>query len=267
MDNATAHILNRATEDFYAQEAESFSATRQAPWEGWERLLGFLPAQPPSLRVLDVGCGNLRFERFLAERLTGTRLVVDAIDSCPALTGASGLVGEDESGPSPDKDALTPEINFHEMDIVRALEEDGLAGLPPGHDLSVAFGLLHHVPLAAWRHGLVRALVRATEPGGIVAVSLWRFTRSARLARQAREATRRGSVDLGVNLSPDEGDWLLGWQGRPGVYRFCHDFSDGEVAALVRAAEDAGSRLVGRYEADGASGDLNAYVVLQRDIH
>ena len=30
--------LNALTSDFYAREAASFSATRQAPWHGWERV-------------------------------------------------------------------------------------------------------------------------------------------------------------------------------------------------------------------------------------
>lgn len=29
--------LNALTSDFYAREAASFSATRQAPWHGWEK--------------------------------------------------------------------------------------------------------------------------------------------------------------------------------------------------------------------------------------
>lgn len=92
--------LNALTSDFYAREAASFSATRQAPWHGWEKAWELITApdaaQGPfpshaavrdslssraaripddyasnskdSLAVLDLGCGNLRFERFLAER-------------------------------------------------------------------------------------------------------------------------------------------------------------------------------------------------------
>lgn len=264
MDNATACILNRVTNDFYVQEAASFAATRQAPWDGWQELLGFLPPAPPTLTVLDVGCGNLRFERFLAEQLPKTRLVVDAVDNCPSLVGLPGPFGGAARADASDN---TVDVRFRETDIVRALEKDGLAQLPRGHDLSVAFGVLHHIPLAAWREQLMQALVRATAPGGIVAASFWQFTKSERIARQAQAATHRGSAELGVSLSPDEGDWLLGWQGHPGVYRYCHDFSDDEIAALVRSAENAGARLLGRYEADGKEGNLNGYVVLQRDVH
>lgn len=81
--------LNDLTSDFYAREAASFSATRQAPWHGWEKAWELITAHDavqgpfPShaarvpddsagdsgapLTILDLGCGNLRFERFLAE--------------------------------------------------------------------------------------------------------------------------------------------------------------------------------------------------------
>ena len=39
MDVSTANILNRTTQAFYAAQAESFSATRQSAWAGWQRVL------------------------------------------------------------------------------------------------------------------------------------------------------------------------------------------------------------------------------------
>ena len=39
MDVSTANILNRTTQVFYTAQAESFSATRQSAWAGWQRVL------------------------------------------------------------------------------------------------------------------------------------------------------------------------------------------------------------------------------------
>ena len=39
MDVSTANILNRTTQAFYTAQAESFSATRQSAWAGWQRVL------------------------------------------------------------------------------------------------------------------------------------------------------------------------------------------------------------------------------------
>ncbi len=255
MDIKTAHTLNEVTARFYAQEAGSFSSTRQAPWEGWRRLLGLMPSAPAQLAVLDVGCGNLRFERFLNAELPDTQIVVDALDNCPALAEASA--------------SLSATVRFRDADVMAALERDELApplGASGEHDLAVSFGLMHHVPLASWRSALMRALVRSCAPGGLVAVSFWQFMKSERLARQAHAATERGQAELGIRLASDAGDWLLGWQGKPGVYRYCHSFDDDEIASLAQTAALAGARLITRYEADGPSSDLNGYVVLQRDI-
>jgi hypothetical protein len=61
----------------------------------------------------------------------------------------------------------------------------------------------------------------------------------------------------------DKGDYLLGWQGRRDVQRYCHSFCEEEVDSLAgTVAEQA--REVDRFSADGKSGDLNRYVVLQR---
>ncbi|MFR0868049.1 MAG: class I SAM-dependent methyltransferase, partial [Adlercreutzia sp.] len=104
--------LNALTSDFYAREAASFSATRQAPWHGWEKAWELITAHDavqgpfPShaarvpddsagdsgapLTILDLGCGNLRFERFLAEH-TNAPLHITALDNCPDL--ASPAIG------------------------------------------------------------------------------------------------------------------------------------------------------------------------------
>ena len=51
---------------FYAQVGQSFSDTRQRPWQGFEVLSDELGlSQMDSCSVLDVACGNLRFERYL----------------------------------------------------------------------------------------------------------------------------------------------------------------------------------------------------------
>ena len=63
----------RVTEDFYLAMAQEFSRTRGSGWPGWSRVLDAAgisePATQTPLTVLDVGCGNLRFEPWLREAL------------------------------------------------------------------------------------------------------------------------------------------------------------------------------------------------------
>ena len=230
------------TSAFYREQAASFAATRQSAWPGWERLLELLPPNPPSLGVVDVACGNQRLRRFLEERLPHTRLSYVGVDNCRALAGDAPLV---------------------EADVARTLLERPLhLGLPEA-DLAVSFGFMHHLPTSAARERLLFSLVAAVRPGGLAVVSLWRFMDSDPLAAKARATTARALGALGLARSElGANDYLLGWQGKPGAYRFCHYVDDDEVRALTGAVPAA--RPVDTFSADGRGGDLNTYLVLRR---
>jgi hypothetical protein len=59
------------------------------------------------------------------------------------------------------------------------------------------------------------------------------------------------------------GDYLLGWQDTPDVWRFCHDTSEDEIDKLVRSTSGLSCERL-RFSADGKRGDLNRYLVLER---
>ena len=102
MDIKTASTLNALNRRFYDACASSFSETRSTAWEGWricfDAMRPLLPmleapaceaAEHASLRVLDLACGNMRFERFLADELGGYPCIVHAVDSSDALAHAA----------------------------------------------------------------------------------------------------------------------------------------------------------------------------------
>lgn len=257
-DAATIRQLNALTSEFYAREAASFSATRQAPWRGWEQAWDIIAAEDPALAerplsVLDLGCGNLRFERFLVERATGP-FAVTAVDNCLAL--ASNLPAK-------------ASIDFTELDIVESLSGNVLASHLPHDtcDLAVAFGLMHHLPTFAMRADAIASLLCSLRPGGFAIASFWQFLNDARLAGKAAAVTDEGRA--AHRLPPFEpGDYLLGWQHADAVYRFCHHADDDEIDNLlvaIQANPDAPPfREVARFSADGKVGNLNRYVVLRR---
>lgn len=97
MTYETARILSQITSDFYARVSSSFSDTRQAPWEGWKCVAEETrDVCVPGMRVLDLGCGNLRFERFLASCIgrenAPAKLNAWAYDNCPSLVEAGGTM-------------------------------------------------------------------------------------------------------------------------------------------------------------------------------
>lgn len=257
MDTKTAQTLSELTQAFYAAVAPSFSATRQAPWQGWEQAWRLMDLPQRELRVWDVACGNLRFGRFLSEQGAAARIW--AWDSCSALL--------EEAPPS---GAVSHELK--QLDLVGLLdrtatgtlsgnEERAVGGLPP-MDLTVCFGFMHHLPLERQRQALMRMLAGQLAPDGYALVSFWQFADDERLRTKAGLTTQRARDELGLNgLGPQ--DYLLGWQGSEDVLRFCHHFTESEIDQLVACVEPA-SCEVARFSADGKSGRLNRYVVLRR---
>ena len=297
-EEALALRLCALTSEFYRANAESFSQTRQSPWQGWVRLLEVVDAaggrtgcEPGALRaadgavegsvrrdtraaddegcgescavangqeplcVLDLACGNLRFERYLADALPGRMLSGYAVDNCDPLVEA----GErSEFGP-------LSRMVFQNLDAIERLSagclRESLEAPDASCDLAVSFGFMHHVPLERWRAEPLRALIAKVRPGGFVAVSFWRFLNSDKLARKAQETTSRALVELGLPELPPN-DYLLGWQDTQGLYRYCHHFDEQEIERLLAAVADS-AELVSRFEADGKTGNLNEYVVLR----
>lgn len=275
-----ADKLTRITNRFYREQAASFSATRQAPWKGWDRCLACWnqsresAGAPASARVLDVGCGNLRFERYLAHCHAGIPWECYAVDNCRPLLRAAATAGGNPSAEGgshgiidPDQAALFASVRFQELDIMPLLVHGSFALSDaleaPAADLTVCFGVLHHVPTVERRAALLRNLVAATVPGGLVCVSFWRFMENEALASRTRALQPQALADTGIAAGDlDPNDYLLGWEKRPGVYRYCHHFPEYEIDEL--AAQLGGSvRVVDRFASDGRTGNLNSYLVLR----
>ena len=258
MDLADARALVALNNRFYRVHAASFSATRGAPWQGWARVADELAALDAPLHVADVAAGNMRLARYLAETLPHVRLDYHAFDACDALAAS----------PTPTSGDI--EVSYHHLDILETLLAQGAEGLAralregAGDPLDAAccFGFMHHVPGETVRRSLIEGLVRATRPGGMIALSFWQFMDDERLAAKAR-ATTALACDDAVVPALDENDYLLGWQDDPVALRYCHHTDDAEIDRLAaHVAEDA--REICRFSADGRTARLNRYLILQR---
>ena len=253
---STAEQLSHVTSEFYAQQAQSFSATRQMPWQGWQQCLDATPqllsGEKPS--VLDVGCGNLRFARFLRDEAGIVPAKYFAVDNCKPLV---------ESG---ETDTHVSELAFIELDVIKSLLDGTLSSrlTVPACDLVVAFGFLHHVPEAQKRIQLLRTLLDRTKSGGFVCVSFWQFMNSQKLAAKAQETTAQGLRALGIDASElEEHDYLIGWQDKANTWRYCHHFSQEELDELLGSL-GSDVHVCAQFSADGKDNNLNWYVILQR---
>jgi len=236
MDPETRAALNALNRAFYDAEARAFSDTRDHPWPGWARLLPQLRPLP-RLRVLDVGCGNARFARFLLEQ--GIECEYTGLDSSPALLELAR------------REVRGARLQLHDLVL------DSPESLPIGpFELITLFGVTHHIPGEADRQTLLLSLSERLAAQGLLVFTSWQFAREERFAR--RVLPFDGEAIDPAKLEP--GDQLLQW-GVDGARRYCHATSEEERARLVAALP---LELVDEYESDGRSGHLNRYDVLQR---
>lgn len=251
MNKESARILNRLTSEFYTRNATTFSATRTRAWDGWLRcadVLRELGMWNKLASVLDIGCGNLRFEAFLAEQRE-TLPEIWAIDNC------TPLLPKDHG------------VHFRKLDIIETLIEGSTLAETldaPPCELVCAFGVMHHIPGAANRTRFLDSLLEMTSPGGYALVSLWQFMKDERISKKALKTTDE-ALEANPNLELEKGDYLLGWQETRGSYRYCHNYGEREIQELIAHAEKQ-AELVTRFEADGKPGNLNAYLILKRNV-
>lgn len=228
-------------------DAGSFAAGGEFAKDS-DRPLGFASGAK-SISCLDLACGNMRFENFLAERFPGLQVEAAVVDSCLSLVAQARC--------KPD--------SFIESDIVSDLVSGDLGDKLPGNqDLVVCFGFMHHVFGDALRTMLLHLLFDRLAPGGVMCVSFWSFLSDARLSAKAQEMTPIASKALGLAGNElQAGDYFLGWQERSDVFRYCHSFTPTEVSSMAKRFE--GEAKCYRFGADGRSGSLNEYLVLVRE--
>ena len=250
MDQETVRRLNRITRRFYDASARGFAAGREMPWPGWLRVLELLAptfAEPTTVSVLDLGCGDGRFGSCLANHL-GRPFTYLGVDSSPRLIERART-----------RLATIAGARCQVRDLIEA---GATPRLPAGkYNLVAGFGLLHHIPSYRRRRELVEALCRRTAPGGAVALSTWRL-RSPELMRRKQVPWRDSRRLTGESIDRSQvepGDHLIAKPGdRP---RYCHLIESAEEERLFA---DLPLELVATFNADGRCGHLNRYFVLRR---
>lgn len=218
---------------FYDQLAVPFSDSRSGPQPGYYRLLEHLPQG--ALSLLDVGCGNGRFGRFL--RASGVRMRYVGVDFSPRLM---------ETGE--DADAL-----YYQRDLSCP---DALTGLG-SFDLISCLSTLQHIPGLANRIRLVMEMGACLQPGGRIILTNWQFLDNPRQRRKVRYWSEIGLSEKQVEAN----DYLLTWD-RGGVgLRYVALIDQGATGIL---AEQAALHIIDQFRSDGREGDLNLYTILER---
>ncbi len=264
MNFETISKLSEMTQKFYANNTSSFSQTRQYPWQGWLKLLPYTEnvagKNTQDVHFLDLACGNMRFEKFIAQNLVEFTPIWHTLDSCDFATTEKTTLNKEISNNN---------LFFIETDILHSLQQmttdDARTNwqIPPCAGV-FSFGFFHHIPSFALRTKVLNFLIDSCASNGIIALSFWQFMNEEKIAHKALTNTEKAKQELGF-LELESDDYLLGWQNKIGEYRYCHNFSDDELTQLLQPFIDTKKvKLIATYSADGKSNNLNKYIILQK---
>lgn len=232
MDHEIARRLVDLNAQFYDRLAAPFSASRAAPQSGYERLLHYIP-RAGAVDVLDVGCGNGRFGRFLLAG--GLSINYTGVDFSERLMST----GVDVPGRRIRSDLSLP---------------GALDGLDT-YDLIACLSTLQHIPGRANRERLMCDMRQHLRSNGRLVLANWQFLDNERQRRKLQPW-----ADIGLQESQVEpGDYLLSWQRGGAGLRYVA-LIDEEATRLLAAAADL--RIVNQFHSDGREGDLNLYTIL-----
>lgn len=245
MHPAVQQQLLALNQQFYAVVADEFDRTRQGLPEGMITLARLLRARLPSpARILDVGCGNGRFARALAE--SGVTATYTGIDGDERLLELAAAQTGSLTGLS---------CRFAHADLAQTTWLDATTDSP--YDAVVSLAVLHHVPGYELRQRIVCEMTTLLATGGLLALSTWQFLSANRFAQRMLSWREIGLSELDV----EPGDALLPWNQGMTAVRYVHHLDLAEVERLVTAA---GLQIVDSFRADGKEGNLNLFVVACR---
>ena len=191
--------------------------------------------------IVDVGSGNGRFASWLREA-SAIAFRALSLDAClPLLRCAPAAAGQR---------ALADVVDTRGRLPLAAASCEAI----------VLMGVLHHVPSTELRAHLVRSAANALRPGGILAVTVWRF------ADRDRFRARLAPWSLCPRVPSEQlekGDHLLRWGASGGgdALRYCHHAQPKE---LERVATNAKLEPLESWVADGQTGDFNTYHLWRR---
>lgn len=234
MSPQTAERLVALNRDFYERFGAEFTRSRGRPQPGWKQLLPELaPARP--LSVLDVGCADGRFGRYL--HAGGIDLAYCGVDFAGSLL-------EVAHAPYP--------MRLLALDMSRPGCLDGLGEF----HLVACLSTLQHIPGYKDRARLLAEMRDCLAPAGLLILANWQFLTNERQRRKVRDWSQAGIDPAEV----EPGDYLLSWERGGNGLRYAAYVDETATADLAAAA---GLRIVGQFRADGREGDLNLYTLLR----
>jgi SAM-dependent methyltransferase len=218
--------------EFYQQFAKPFAETRGSPQPGFSSLLEYLPDDCADM--LDIGCGDARFIRFLKNNVEdGNYTGVDFSSSMLDIARTS-------------TEGLFIEVDLSEPDCLEQLGS---------YDMISCLATLQHVPGHQNRARLLKEISKHIRVGGRIFLSNWQFLESPRQMKKIADWSEIGIKETDL----ESNDYLVTWNRGGFGRRYVAQIDFAETQFL---AENAGLRIANSFRSDGKEGNLNLYTVL-----
>lgn len=247
-----AQQLNQLNRDFYQTVAESFSATREQPWSGWQWLAeADRQTVSNAASVADVGCGNGRFGSFIAPLLASPQEYLGIDSNQQLLQNAYDHVGY-----------LFKKVSLIQSDIVQEDLAEKLAMSNP--DIIAVFGVFHHLPTQVSRRQFLQSLkeIIGDDESKSIWLSTWQFTGNKNLMERAVSPK-----EIGFTITEDdewtENDYILDWRRDKKAYRYCHLTTTDEMTDLC---EQVGLTIVATHQSSNPGDKDNRYYSLKSGV-
>ncbi len=212
---------------FYESYAKDFSVTRQAPWNGWDKILPYIK-RLKSPRIFDVACGNGRFLDFLLINLD--KFHYTGLDLSKPLVDEARIKYSDNEN-----------VILKQEDILNYKNDEQ-------YDLVVGFGIMHHIPTEELRLEILDNLSKSVKKGGLLILTFWQ--------KQFSQDKTTYSLD---NIG--KSDYLISWDNNPEKLRYVHIFDSNEVD---KYSNQDGFKLIDKFEQDGKDHKSNLYIVMEK---
>ena len=221
--------LNR---EFYRRFSSSFADSRSSPQPGFHRLPAYFPSG--QVNILDVGCGEGRFGRFLNER--------DLVKSYTGVDFSENLLN-------------IARDQFHGEFLLRDLSSMGCLDGLGQYDVIVCLATLQHIPGRDNRLRLLQEMSAHVDKKGKLVLSNWQFLSSE---RQRRKLIDWSQIGLSIE-DVEPGDYLLTWKREGLGLRYVAHIDPKEMKDLAHSLNLV---IDDQFRSDGREGDLNLYTVL-----
>ncbi len=251
--------LNKVNKLFYQQIGSDFDDTRKQPWHGWDHIIPHIQKkiiEKKQVHILDIGCGNGRFLKFIVSKWKNSNIFYHGIDNNQFLLNKAKNVVPTVINTSSKKPSI--KTQFTHQDIVTSLLHSKKSFLEEkSYDVIVAFGVFHHIPGFRTRHQLMKYLADSAKETAIICVSFWQFNKSKRLLK------KQASPIL-VNIKAEDlekNDYILDWNRATFGYRYCHLSDKDEIKKIIKNTQ---TTILFEFDDDGKTKNLNHYLVLEK---